>query len=245
MKGWTMDGSQIFDLKGHTNLVYAVSVAQDSSNEIISASEDKTVKIWKNMTCIETIQHPKCVWKGIVLPNGDLVTAGADYYARVFTRKQERMAPPAIQEGFNDAVKQSRKGPDGLDIDKLVKVADLVKTVGKKDGETKIVNNEGNAEAWIWNKAKNAWEKFGDVTADVADGRISDNNSGKKFLDGKFYDYVFNIETDSGVMKKIGYNIGGLFFKRCFFFLFANIFFFKKKILMMLLRVSLEKMNFQ
>lgn len=158
---------------------------------------------------METIAHPKCVWKALVLVNGDLITAGADHAMRIFSKKKERIASKDVLEAFDDAVKQSRKGPEGLDIDTLSTIGQLLMTTGKKDGETKIVNNEGNPEAWMWSAANKTWEKFGDVTSDAADGTMSDNNSGKKFLDGKFYDYVFNVETDTGITKKLGYNIGG------------------------------------
>lgn len=41
---------------------------------------------------VQTLEHPACVWDVAFLPNGDLVTACADFAARVWTSSPERVA---------------------------------------------------------------------------------------------------------------------------------------------------------
>jgi hypothetical protein len=41
---------------------------------------------------VQTLEHPACVWDVAFLPNGDLVTACADFAARVWTPSPERVA---------------------------------------------------------------------------------------------------------------------------------------------------------
>ena len=43
-------------------------------------------------TCLQTLQHPGCVWGCAFLPNDDLVTACADYLSRVWSTAPERVA---------------------------------------------------------------------------------------------------------------------------------------------------------
>ena len=42
---WTLGGDLVYTLSGHTSFVYSLSVL--SSGDIISAGEDRTVRVWK------------------------------------------------------------------------------------------------------------------------------------------------------------------------------------------------------
>lgn len=46
---WTLGGDLVYTLSGHTSFVYSLSVL--SSGDIISAGEDRTVRVWKGAYC--------------------------------------------------------------------------------------------------------------------------------------------------------------------------------------------------
>ena len=58
--------------------------------------------------CVQSIEHPGCVWDVAFLPNGDLVTACSDGVARVWTREKKLFAPAEEMEAFVSNV-SSRK----------------------------------------------------------------------------------------------------------------------------------------
>lgn len=70
VKTWTLHGDCIAQIQAHNTLVYSVELTP--SGEMLTASEDKTVKVWNNGSLIQTIEHPGCVWQVVALPNGDI-----------------------------------------------------------------------------------------------------------------------------------------------------------------------------
>jgi len=67
----------------------------------------------------------------------------------------------------------------------------------------------GRVEAYQWNMLDQRWMKIGDVVGSAdstAQGQAS--ATGEKILfEGQYYDYVFNVELDTGVPFKLPYNI--------------------------------------
>ena len=106
------------------------------------------------------------MWDVAWLPNGDLVTACADYTARVWTSSSERAAPPETVAGLVaavDARKQPQQGagseaamggalPPGLKLEE----ASVLLQPGEKDGETKIVKEVGAGVAYSWDASRSA-----------------------------------------------------------------------------------------
>ena len=46
-----------------------------NSTDFVSVSEDRSLKVWKNGDCVQTITHPTTsVWCVCVLHNGDIAT---------------------------------------------------------------------------------------------------------------------------------------------------------------------------
>src|ERR1700761_7053116 len=84
---WSLDGERLFDMHGHTAFVYAVAVLRTPGGGwlIASASEDRTVRIWKDGECVQTITHPSGVWSVAAMDNGDLITGCSDGVARVWS----------------------------------------------------------------------------------------------------------------------------------------------------------------
>jgi len=207
LKTWTLQGDCVHEIPAHSNLVYSVIVTP--SGEIVTASEDRTVKVWRDGNLVQTIEHPACVWKVAVLSNGDLVSACADCVARVFTRAEDRQAEPAIIQNFNDVVANSKVKKSGVDSGSLPSAV-VLQQPGKKHGEVKLVNNNGSPEAWSWNAQLSKWEKMGDV---VDGPGVGGGFSGKVYYEGEMYDYVFDIELEqpgAGTRKyKLPFNRGG------------------------------------
>jgi phospholipase A-2-activating protein len=45
---WTTEGDLVYMLSGHTSFIYSLSVLP--TGEIVSAGEDRTVRIWRGMS---------------------------------------------------------------------------------------------------------------------------------------------------------------------------------------------------
>ncbi|KAL5987129.1 hypothetical protein ACLOJK_041125 [Asimina triloba] len=95
---WALSGQVLMEMVGHTSIVYSVDA--HSSGLIASGSEDFSAKIWKDGACIQTIEHPGCVWDTKFLENGDLVTACSDGVVRIWTSNRERVSEPQVLEAY-------------------------------------------------------------------------------------------------------------------------------------------------
>lgn len=92
---WTLHGDLVYTLVGHTSFVYSLSILP--SGDLISSGEDRTVRIWKDGECSQTIVHPAIsVWTVSAMPNGDIVSGCSDHMVRIFSNSEERWA--AVEE---------------------------------------------------------------------------------------------------------------------------------------------------
>lgn len=205
LRVWTFQGDCIAELVGHTALVYSAACSDDGSL-IASASEDNTVRTWRpDGQCLQTIEHPACVWDVAWLPYGDLVSACADYTARVWTSNAEQAASAEAVAGLSAAVaarKQPQQAhgqdapmgalPPGLKIEE----ASVLLQPGKKDGDTKIVKEGGAGVAYSWDASRSEWEKIGTVTGGPGGDTVA---AGTQFHEGQQYDFVFDVDVADGV----------------------------------------------
>ncbi|CAM6084680.1 unnamed protein product [Calypogeia fissa] len=200
---WAITGEQLLEMVGHTAIVY--SVAAHSSGLVASGSEDRFAKIWKGGECVQSIEHPGCVWDVKFLPNGDLVTACSDGVARVWTQDPKQYAASEELESYEALLRAHL-----LETKKVggVKVGDLpgleaLQQPGTKDGQTKIIREGDSGVAYSWNKNEFKWDKIGEVV----DG--PDDSVQKKTLNGVAYDYVFDVDIGDGEpTRKLPYNKG-------------------------------------
>lgn len=76
----------------------------------------------------------------------------------------------------------------------------MEKIKGNKVGQVKVFKNKDKAQAFNWNG--NSWELIGDVE--------SSNNTkqyhGDKYFPAGSYDFVFNIEDESGGRRLLPFN---------------------------------------
>lgn len=59
--------------------------------------------------CVQTIEHPGCVWDAKFLDNGDIVTACSDGVIRIWTVHQDRMADSLELESYTSQLSQYKR----------------------------------------------------------------------------------------------------------------------------------------
>jgi phospholipase A-2-activating protein len=201
---WTMEGVLVAELYGHENFIYSLAVLP--TGEIASSSEDRTVRIWKNTQCIQTITHPAIsVWSVAVChQNGDIVTGASDKAVRVFSRSQERNADEKTLKEFEDSVQASSIPQQSLgEINRTDMPGPefLQQKSGTKEGQVQLIKERnGNVAAYQWSVQGNTWVNVGTVVdATGTANKISYN--------GKDYDYVFDVDIEDGKPPlKLPYN---------------------------------------
>ncbi|GAM88492.1 hypothetical protein ANO11243_065250 [Dothideomycetidae sp. 11243] len=196
---WTLDGIEIAQLHGHEAFIYSLAVLPNG--DIVSSSEDRTVRIWREGSCIQTITHPAIsVWTVAVChETGDIATGASDRLVRVFTRDTNRQADPEALQAFSDSVKASsipqQTTGDGQNINKEnLPGPDFLKTrSGTKEGQVQMIREDnGNVTAHTWSTAAQQWINVGTVV-DAA------GSSGRKVsYNGQDYDYVFDVDIEDG-----------------------------------------------
>ncbi|KAH7112802.1 polyubiquitin binding protein-like protein [Dendryphion nanum] len=193
---WKLDGRQVAQLHGHENFIYSLAVLPNG--ELVSSGEDRTVRIWNNRQCIQTITHPAIsVWTVAVCPeNGDIVSGASDKVARIFTRDEKRFADLGAIAQFAEDVKASsipQQAVGDINKEKLPGPEFLTQKSGTKEGQTQMINEaNGNVSAYQWSTAANQWIHIGTVVD-------SAGSSGRKIShDGKEYDYVFDVDIEDG-----------------------------------------------
>ncbi|KAK4258688.1 hypothetical protein QN277_005111 [Acacia crassicarpa] len=197
---WALSGEVLMEMVGHTAIIY--SVDSHASGLIVSGSEDRHAKIWKDGVCVQSIEHPGCVWDAKFLENGDIVTACSDGVVRIWTVHQENVADPLELDLYTSELSQyksSRKRVGGLKLEELPGL-EALKIPGTSDGQTKVVREGDNGVAYAWNMRERKWDKIGEVV----DGP---DNADRPILDGVQYDYVFDVDIGDGLpIRKLPYN---------------------------------------
>lgn len=152
---WSVrDGKQIAEMHGHESFIY--SLAALPSGELVSSGEDRTVRVWKGLECVQTITHPAIsVWSVAVCPeNGDIVSGASDNVVRVFTRSEDRIAAADALSQFDDAVKASsipQQQVGSINKEKLPGPDFLKSKSGTKEGQIQMIREEdGSISAHQW-----------------------------------------------------------------------------------------------
>ncbi|XP_040381866.1 phospholipase A-2-activating protein isoform X2 [Oryza brachyantha] len=203
IKMWALTGQPLLEMIGHTSLVYSVDA--HSSGLIVSGSEDRSVKIWKDGVCVQSIEHPGCIWGAKFLQNGDIVTACSDGIVRIWTTDNNRFCSEDELAAFTDLISQyalSRKTVGGLKLSDLPGI-EALQVPGNSEGQTLIVREGDNGVAYSWNSKELKWDKIGEVVDGPGDAAAAPG----QFLDGVHYDFVFNVDIGDGEpMRKLPYN---------------------------------------
>eukprot|EP01080_Neovahlkampfia_damariscottae_P006020 gene6020-10022_t len=195
---WSADGELVALHKAHKTLIYNVCVL--STGEILTASEDNTIKIWKDFKEVQVIRFPKSVWEVVELSNNDIAVACTDGTIKVFTRDEKRIASTEDIKKVHDEIEKFKKDSEtSVDVSKLPGLEAL--TLEGKDGQTIMINNNGVGEVHSWDGKK--WNHMGYIV-----DKPSDENEDSNVINGIEYDRVFPVELSDNQKYFLGYNFG-------------------------------------
>ncbi|PWZ00297.1 PFU-domain-containing protein [Testicularia cyperi] len=182
-------------LSGHTSFVYSLATLPGGNGELVSAGEDRSVRVWRDGSLVQTIMLPAIsVWSVTALPNSDIVAGTSDHIARVFSRDPSRTADQPTLAAYDHLLSSQTLNESQLgDVNKdSLPGPEALATAGTKDGQTKMVKVGDVVEAHSWNSGAGRWDKIGEVVGGVGSGS-------KKLFEGKEYDYVFDVDIADGV----------------------------------------------
>ncbi|ETE70392.1 Phospholipase A-2-activating protein, partial [Ophiophagus hannah] len=178
--------------------------------DFVTTGEDRSLRIWRKGNCVQTIRLPaQSVWCCCILDNGDLVVGASDGIIRVFTESLERIASQeeihAFENELSQATIDSKTSDLGdINVDELPGKEHLDEP-GTRDGQTRLIKDNGKVEAYQWSSSEDKWIKIGDV---VGSSGATQQASGKVLFEGKEYDYVFTIDVnEGGPSYKLPYSI--------------------------------------
>ncbi|ODV91669.1 hypothetical protein CANCADRAFT_74329 [Tortispora caseinolytica NRRL Y-17796] len=200
VKVWSPELDLVAELKGHKNFVYQVAAL--STGELVSVGEDRSVRIWKDDKCIQTIVLPTVsVWTVDVNENDDIAVGSSDSVIRVFSRSPDRWASDDQLRQFDDAVASTGVSVQELGYIQKDKIpsSDALKTTSGTEGDTILVRDLTNVVSiHLWTNGE--WKKIGEVV----DAAVSEK---KQLYEGKEYDYVFDVDIEDGKPPlKLPYN---------------------------------------
>ncbi|KAK4544713.1 hypothetical protein LTR36_003962 [Oleoguttula mirabilis] len=205
---WTIDGASMGVLEGHTAYIYSLAILPNG--DIVSSSEDRTVRIWRDGQSIQTITHPAIsLWAVAACgETGDIVSGASDNIIRIFSRDPERQADAETVRSFEESNKMyaipAETASQGQPFQKenLPGPEALQTQSGERDGQQLFVReNDGSVTAHLWSASTGQWNLIGTVVSGEGSG------GSKKEYNGKEYDYVFDIDIEDGKPAlKLPYN---------------------------------------
>ncbi|KAJ2381415.1 hypothetical protein GGI23_007590, partial [Coemansia sp. RSA 2559] len=189
-------------LRGHSAFIYTLDVLPDGS--IVSGGEDRTLRVWKGAKLAHTVFVPSTsVWGIAALENGDIACGTSDGLVRVFTLDMARLASAADATHFteaNAAFMMSKKTIHDFHPS-MVLESDRLSKPGEVNEQIVFVKSGSFVEVHQWDAGSGKWIQVGQVS-DAA------GKTEKKKLDGKEYDYVFDVDIMEGAPPlKLPYNV--------------------------------------
>ncbi|KAI1841443.1 hypothetical protein JX266_012372 [Neoarthrinium moseri] len=203
---WKLTGEPVAELHGHESFVYRLAALP--SGEIVSAAEDRTVRVWRGTECVQTITHPAIsVWAIAVCPQtGDIVSGTSDGVIRIYTRSPDRVASAEVLQLFDEAVKSSsipQQQMGDVNKEKLPGPEFLTSKAGTKEGQVQMIKEtNGSISAYTWSSGAQTWVHVGTVVDSAA------SSGRKQQYNGKEYDFVFDVAIEEGQPSlKLPYNL--------------------------------------
>ena len=213
VKEWSFNGQLLNTFVAHESFIFSMC-ANSLTKQIFTCGDDRCVKVWSETGNLQqNLPHPNTVWDGCInYLNGDLLTACSDGFLRVFSSQKERWMSQEALEQYNNLCEMANAQDEGngdkqqVDINTLPSITEMASLKNIKDGEIRLFNNFGKAEAYCYKASENQWQLLGEVTG-------QNNAPQKKYYpgDGVFkageYDYIFDVELEGG-MTKLPFNKG-------------------------------------
>jgi phospholipase A-2-activating protein len=208
VKIWTYEGELISELTGHTGFVFTVHTLPN--NIIISGSDDRTLKLWKDCICVQTVQFPATVWDIKSNSLGDIVVAAEDYKIYLFTRDPSRAAKDKELLEYNNSLTSKGDG-EQIDLATIPSADKMSQYTGKSEGEFKIFKEGNVPQAYMWKTDEHRWELVGEVQMPSSEPPAAATKmyEGDRLFEAGEYDHVFDVEIGDGNMRKLPFDNGG------------------------------------
>ncbi|KAJ7399292.1 Phospholipase A-2-activating protein [Pitangus sulphuratus] len=196
VRRWHISGECLQVYYGHTNYIYSISVFPQC----------KDFKVFFCNSTLKMRLNTLMEFRGIDMEWSNRV---GDGIIRVFTESLERTASAEEIQAFENELSQASIDPKTGDLGDI-NADDLpgrehLKDPGTRDGQTRLIKDNGKVEAYQWSVSEGRWIKIGDV---VGSSGATQQTSGKVLFEGKEYDYVFTIDVnENGPSYKLPYNI--------------------------------------
>ncbi|KAF7329301.1 Phospholipase A-2-activating protein [Mycena kentingensis (nom. inval.)] len=153
-----------------------IKLAVLPSGDLVSSSEDRSVRVWKDGECAQVLVHPAIsVWAVATLPNGDIVSGASDKNIRIFSSTPERWASDGDLQAYDDVLSQQSLAAHEVDKVK-VEGADALNQPGSRVGQTLLVSKGDATQVYQWDGSE--WQLLGERAKAPA-------NTGAKSKDGE------------------------------------------------------------
>jgi phospholipase A-2-activating protein len=155
---WKLNGQLVRELHGHESFIYALSTLP--TGELVSAGEDRTVRVWSGSDCIQTITHPAIsVWTvAVCQETGDIATGDSHGIVRIFSRAADRIASEEAIQQFEETIKASaipQQQMGDINKEKLPGPEFLTTRSGTKEGQVQMIKQpDGSITAHQWSMSK-------------------------------------------------------------------------------------------
>jgi len=205
VKVWTEDGRLIQTLEGHKGYVFCL---ETHNGVLFSGSDDRTIKMWAEGVCVDSLDLPNSIWSLRFNGNADMIAACGDKEVHIFTKSHLRVAAPADLESFQKLCQEAAQPPaEALQPSKYPLVQEIETRKGKKDGAYEVFNDNGTLFAFCWHEDGQFWEKVGEVQGNAQQSTVSAKfyPGDEVFAQGE-YDYIFDVDFGDGRMLKLPYS---------------------------------------
>eukprot|EP00771_Trimastix_marina_P000758 gnl/Trimastix_PCT/1788.p1 GENE.gnl/Trimastix_PCT/1788~~gnl/Trimastix_PCT/1788.p1 ORF type:complete len:787 (-),score=239.01 gnl/Trimastix_PCT/1788:55-2361(-) len=202
VRQWALSGECLQSVEASPLLIYALCVLP--TGEWCTGGEDRTLRIFRDGACVQSIPHPSVIWSLACLESGDLVAGCDDGGLRIWTRNAERrITDERVLEAFAESTLSGKVG--GIEVGKLPTEAALHQP-GERPGQQLIIRRGLIPEVHVWSGTK--WDYVGQVVEGPGAATEGDGLTPPKMeLDGKVYDVIFPVELSNGTKYQIAFNL--------------------------------------
>jgi len=164
IKKWTMDGTELANYPGHEGFIFSIFAVE---NWLFSGGDDRFLRTWLDGEAKQCLIHPNTIWDVCVNNKNEVITSCADGVVRVFSKNENEWFDKNQIEEYEKLCFQTmnqgqEQSGDQVDVNTLPKLNDGMRMVGK-EGEIRIFNNNGVAEAYVYKSDLKTWQKIGEV----------------------------------------------------------------------------------
>ena len=209
IKQWSLNGQLLNTFNAHDGFIFNLCFNL-KSHQLFSCGDDRVVKVWKeNGNYEQSLLHPNTIWDAAYNPiNDDILTACADSVLRVFSNNNKRWMNENALKEYNNLCNLAAAQSEGegnnqseqVDINTLPSITEMSNLKNIKDGEIRLFNNFGKAEAYCYKLSEDKWELLGEVMGQKSAPQKKYYPGDDIFKEGN-YDYIFDVELNDGITQ--------------------------------------------